>query len=97
MEKETIYNIVTKVLGEYMESQDKTVEINEHTPMLGSDSVVDSLGLVNVIVDIESVLLDNDVEISLTSDKAMSSRISPFRNVASLVNFIYSQVNGKNE
>ena len=50
------------------------------------------MGLVNVIVDIETAFLDEDVELSLTSEAAMSGRISPFRSVGSLCNFIARQL-----
>jgi hypothetical protein len=50
------------------------------------------MGLVNVIVDIETAFLDEDVEVSLTSETAMSGRISPFRSVGSLCNFIARQL-----
>jgi acyl carrier protein len=50
------------------------------------------MGLVSVIVDIETAFLDIGIEISLTAEAAMSSRISPFRTVSSLCNFIAEQV-----
>jgi hypothetical protein len=48
--------------------------------------------LVNLIVDIETAFLDEDIEISLASESAMSSRISPYRSVGSLCNFIAKQL-----
>jgi hypothetical protein len=50
------------------------------------------MGLVNVIVDIETAFLDEDIDVSLTSEAAMSSRISPFRSIGSLCNFIARQL-----
>ena len=44
------------------------------------------MGLVNIVVDIETAFLDEDIEISLTSETAMSGRISPFRTIQSLCN-----------
>jgi acyl carrier protein len=64
------------------------IEISDNTPLLGSDSVLDSIGLVNVIIDIESKFADEGIEISLTSAEAMSRRNSPFRKVVALVDFI---------
>ncbi|NJO91917.1 MAG: hypothetical protein HC831_25325 [Chloroflexia bacterium] len=46
------------------------------------------MGLVNLIVDIEGLLADNDIEVTLTSEKAMSQRNSPFRTVESLTDYI---------
>ena len=50
------------------------------------------MGLVNCIVDIETSFLDEGMEISLTSEAAMSGRISPFRSVGALCIFIARQL-----
>ena len=94
MEKPKINEIVIGAITDYCETNG--VELaeasNEHTPLIGSARILDSMGLVNVIVDIETAFLDEDVEISLTSEAAMSGRISPFRSVGSLCNFIARQM-----
>ena len=46
----------------------------------------------NIVVDIETAFLDEDIEISLTSETAMSGRISPFRTIGSLCSFIARQL-----
>ena len=50
------------------------------------------MGLVNIVVDIETAFLDEDIAISLTSETSMSGRISPFRTIGSLCNFIARQL-----
>lgn len=94
MDKNQINEIVFNVINEYLTSNDIKVEgeINKDTALIGSARILDSMGLVNVIVDIETAFLDEDVEISLTSETAMSGRISPFRSVGSLCNFIARQL-----
>lgn len=94
MNKKHIREIVITALNEYLEIQDISTEVNDNSPLLGDMSLLDSMGLVNVIIDIESKFLDKDIEISLTSEKAMSRRNSPFRTVLSLVNFIHEQIRG---
>ena len=92
MEKEKINEIVFATINKYCEENDIQVELTKDTPLIGSSRILDSMGLVNTIVDIETAFLDEDVEISLTSEAAMSSRISPFRSVGSLCNFIARQL-----
>jgi acyl carrier protein len=94
MDKNQINEIVFNVINEFLSSNDIKVEgkINKDTALIGSARILDSMGLVNVIVDIETAFLDEDVEISLTSEAAMSGRISPFRSVGSLCNFIARQL-----
>ena len=92
MDKAKINEIVFNTLKDYCEANDIQVEISKDTAMIGSNKIMDSMGLVNNIVDIETAFLDEDVEISLTSEAAMSGRISPFRSVGSLCNFIARQL-----
>jgi len=84
--------IVLTVLEDFCNSNKISAEINSHTPLIGGSRILDSMGLVNVIVDIETAFLDKDIEISLTSEAAMSVRISPFRTVGALCNYIAKQL-----
>jgi acyl carrier protein len=86
MEKNQIAELVINAVKDILD--DETVEVNNDTVLLGNDAVVDSMGLVNLIVDIEGLLADNDIEVTLTSEKAMSQRNSPFRTVESLTDYI---------
>lgn len=93
MEKQQIDEIVFNVIREYCTDNEVQIEeLEKNTPLIGSNKIMNSMGLVNVIVDIETAFLDEDMEISLTSETAMSGRISPFRSVGSLCNFIARQL-----
>ena len=94
MDYNKIKEIVIAAIKDYCEMNQINLEceIEKTTPLIGSASILNSMGLVNVIVDIETAFLDEDVEISLTSETAMSGRISPFRSVGSLCTFIARQI-----
>jgi acyl carrier protein len=92
MTRKEIEEIVNELLLDYCKKNLIEVEITKDTPLIGSSRILDSLGLVNLIVDIETTFLDEDIEISLASESAMSSRISPYRSVGSLCNFIAKQL-----
>jgi acyl carrier protein len=92
MDKNKINEIVIETIKNYCKENDIQVELSKDTPLIGSARILDSMGLVNTIVDIETAFLDEDVEISLTSETAMSGRISPFRSVGSLCNFLARQL-----
>ena len=92
MEEMEIKKILIKTTNEYFESQDLNEKANGNTVLFGSESVLDSMGLVNVIIDIESRFLDKGYEISLTSEKAMSRKQSPFRTISTLADFIEEQI-----
>jgi acyl carrier protein len=63
-------------------------------PLFGAGSPLDSLGLVALIIDIEEAFAAAGVTVALSDDRAMSQRYSPFRTVASLVDYIGAQRHG---
>ena len=99
MKKEEVFPIVREVIENYCLENDIYIEdeIDEHTPLIGSGRILDSMGLVHIVVNIETAFLDEDIEVSLTSESAMSGRISPFRTVGALCNFIATQLNKEGE
>ena len=71
---------------------DKDIVLDENIRLIGTSSVFDSMELVQFIVDVESLLDDEfDIEIELTSEKAMSRRNSPFISINSLTKFIVDE------
>ena len=92
MDRKKINEIVEAVIQTYCKENDISVDVNQETHLIGSDRIMDSMGLVSVVVDIETAFLDENVEVTLTSEAAMSSRISPLRSIGSLCNFIERQI-----
>jgi acyl carrier protein len=63
--------------------------VNEETAIVGPGAVIDSIGVVSLIVDIEQRLeMDHQVSVTLANDRAMSQRNSPFRTAAILADHI---------
>ncbi len=59
------------------------------TELFGRNSVLDSLALVNLIVAVEENISDEfEKDITITSEKAMSRNVSPFKNVGTLIDYI---------
>ena len=92
MDYNRIEEIVIGTIKNYCEEHGIEAELSKDTPLIGRARILDSMGLINVIVDIETAFLDEDVEVTLTSETAMSTRISPFRSVRSLCGFIARQL-----
>ena len=66
-------------------SVDEQIVINDETCLFGDGSVLDSLSLVSVIVDLETMMSDQfGKPISLTDDQAMGRDPVPFVNVTAL-------------
>jgi acyl carrier protein len=65
--------------------------VGEETTIIGPDAVIDSIGVVSLIVDIEQRLeLDHQISVTLASDRAMSQRSSPFRTAGVLAEHVLS-------
>ena len=69
-------------------ADDKQIPVSEETELYGSGGALDSMGLVAFLVDIEESFQDNNINISLSDERAMSQSSSPFRNVKSLTDYI---------
>ena len=68
--------------------EDKQIPVAEDTELYGTSGQLDSMGLVAFLVDIEESFMDNEIEITLSDERAMSQSNSPFRNVQSLTDYI---------
>ena len=69
--------------------------ISPDFPLFGEGAVIDSLTLVNIIVDIEESLLTKfNKSVCLTDDEAVFREPSPFTSIMTLVNYIAELVDG---
>lgn len=81
--------LVIHTVREYLATQGREApELSPESRLVGDGAVLDSMGLVNVVLDLEGALADVGVAASLTSERALSQRSSPFRTVATLVDFV---------
>lgn len=94
--KDKIRTSLLELLNQFIDENeielDKDVVLDENIRLIGTSSVFDSMELVQFIVEVESLLNDDfEIEIELTSEKAMSRRNSPFISVNSLVKYIVDE------
>ena len=70
-----------------------TEELTAETELFGRDGVLDSMGLVTLVVSLEQAIEDRfNVHASLADEKALSEARSPFRTVATLADYAASQI-----
>jgi acyl carrier protein len=82
-----IYRAVDWINGEL--PPDRQLIKAPETRLLGSQSVVDSMHLVNLIIAIEREIEDTfGVALTLADERALSMKASPFRSVQSLADYI---------
>ena len=66
---------------------------NAESVLYGIRGSLDSIALVNLIADIEDAISEKfSISISLTDEKAMSARHSPYRSVTSLVEAVVERM-----
>ena len=71
-----------------MRSPDKQVPKSLETVLSGPSGILDSLGLVNLVVAIEEKLEDAfGVMINLADQKAVASDLNPFRTLGTLTDY----------
>ena len=94
MDREVALGIVVSCLREALEQSGTPIdEITEETVIVGQGAVLDSIGVVSLIVDIEQrVEIDHSISITLASEKAMSQRSSPFRNAGVLADHLCTTI-----
>lgn len=89
-----VTNSVFRALASYNESEGTAVPVSADTVLLGAGGAVDSLGLVRIVMAIERQLEDDTgAAVSLTDEKAMSQRNSPFRSVGALIEYATGLLN----
>jgi hypothetical protein len=82
-----IYRAVDWINGEL--PLDRQLIKAPETRLLGSESVLDSMHLVNLIVTIEREVEDSfGVALTLADERALSMNASPFRSIQSLADYI---------
>jgi len=97
--KEKIESIIISALTE-LNDEIENKELNNptlETKLFGGNGVLNSLALVSLITDVESLISDEfDKEIILANEKAMSQKTSPFRSVEALTLYIETLLREQN-
>lgn len=93
-----IRDVVMNVLQEQVASREIPIDLTNGAPtvLFGKNGIFDSLGLVGFLIAAEEAIEDKiNVAVSLTSDKAVSRRISPFSSVEALTQFIEEELSAQ--
>ncbi len=78
----------------FNEMEDQRLDASSDVPLLGAHSQLDSLALVRFIITVErQVETDLNVAVSLTDERAMSQRNSPYRTIGTLIDYIAATLN----
>ena len=67
-------------------------EDKSNYPLMGRDSILDSMDLVSLVLSIEQEIQLTYPKLSLVSDSAMSRKLSPFRSPSAMASFLEEQI-----
>lgn len=90
LERQTALDVVLGCLRDAVDQAGGDASaVVEDTPIVGPGAVLDSIGVVSLIVDIEQRLeMDHQVSVTLANDRAMSQKNSPFRTAGVLADHV---------
>lgn len=75
-------------------SENKNLEINKETPLIGGESALDSMGLVNLCIRLEEIAEDQGFQFEWSGETLSKSK-SMFLNIKTLSKEFLSQKNNK--
>lgn len=87
--------LIVQFVADFLQNElGENIELTMDSKLFGGDGPLDSMSLVNLIVDLEELIEDEyGLTINLADEKAMSRRTSPFSRVSSLVAYIQENLN----
>lgn len=89
--KNKIINFIEDFLKQELE---ETIELNLDSKLFGGGGPLDSMALVNLLVELEELIEDDyGLSVTLADEKAMSRRTSPFSRVKYLIDYIQEKIN----
>ncbi len=88
---EVVVQQATEAVREH--GADPDVLIGRDSPLFGPNGLLDSVGLVSVVLAVEQEIAERlGCTVALADDRALSQRNSPFRTVGSLADYAVQQI-----
>lgn len=90
LDRQVVVDLILAALQDVLAGiDDGAVALDENTRLIGRSAVLDSMGLVTLIVEVEQRLeTDHDLVVVLADDRAMSQTRSPFLSVGTLADYV---------
>ncbi len=95
MDKHQVISYMKEIIKEIFNDDDMKLEITNNMSLFGSDSVLDSMKLVELCLSLEDKASEIGFDFDWTSENAMSKSRSIFRSIESLAEEFVNQQKGK--
>lgn len=95
--KDEISKMIMEIARDLASEEDWDLgELTADTTLYGEDGVLDSMGLVTLVVAVEQAIEDKyERPVGLADEKAMSQSRSPYRSANRLAEYAASQLQGQ--
>ncbi|MCP4050885.1 MAG: acyl carrier protein [bacterium] len=97
--KSKVIEVIYKSIDDIKDTVSNMKDVNKSKDMVlfGNKGLLDSLGLVTLVVSVEQNLQEQlDISVTLADEKAMSQQVSPFKTIDTLAEYIIKLVEDKN-
>lgn len=98
--RHSIDTLIRSCLESVLRETGRTVlaEMPADVRLVGRNALLDSLGLVSLVLEIETRLREQfQAEITILDERAMSSERSPFRTLGSLTDHVLERLSARTE
>ena len=95
MDSNTITKAILELVDEALKSDGIDIKPSEDTALIGGNSALDSMKLVELCLALEDKAADDDFEFDWTSEEAMSKSRGMFRSIKSLADEYSHQHNAQ--
>ena len=98
MDRQVIVDVMVGMLQQTLDAHllnqgGEAVPATADLQLIGEEAAVSSMALVSFIADVESTLMENyNLTVTLVSERALSRKKSPFRNVNALADYVLELV-----
>jgi len=93
--KDDLTALIVGIAQELNEEQEIELvgELNTDTPLFGEGGLLDSMGLVSLVIAVEQAIEERfDARVSLADEKALSQTNSPYRSIGSLAAYASAEL-----
>ena len=94
LQRDELKQLIVTSVREFAQLSDQAQKhdfekLDDDTRLFGSGGLLDSLGLVSVLMDVEQQLNDQTgYNLTIADERAMSQERSPFRTIGSLTEYV---------
>lgn len=87
--RQDLIALITELTREILEAEGRPApELGADTPLYAKDGLLDSMGIVSLVIAVEQALEDREgISIALADEKALSRTRGPYRTIGTLAEY----------